>query len=125
MERDDSPSGFFVRSRREAEGLAGLNRRHYLAIRLKDDEMFLRWMQISGFAGVLDIRQEISRLRKGVRQVLCNTAWDCLGFSDAVIFQIYPRAGLSRLNYESRLTGDRIRNMRGILTLHSRTRRSH
>lgn len=62
MERDDSPSGFFVRSRREAEDLAGLNRRHYLAIRLKDDEMFLRWMQISGFAGVLDIRQEISRL---------------------------------------------------------------
>ena len=96
MERDDSPSGFFVRSRREAEGLAGLNRRHYLAIRLKDDEMFLRWMQISGFAGVLDIRQEISRLRKGIRQVLCNTAWDCLGFSDAVIFQIYPRAVLSR-----------------------------
>lgn len=54
MKRDDSPSGFFVRSRREAEGLAGLNRRHYLAIRLKDDEMFLRWMQIAGFAGVPD-----------------------------------------------------------------------
>lgn len=54
MERDDSPSGFFVRSRREAEGLAGLNRGHYRAICMKDDEMFLRWMQISGFAGVPD-----------------------------------------------------------------------
>lgn len=54
MERDDSPSGFFVRSRREAEGLAGLNRRHYRAICMKDDEMISRWMQIAGFAGAPD-----------------------------------------------------------------------
>ena len=68
MERDDSPSGFFVRSRREAEGLAGLNRRHYLAIRLKDDEMFLRWMQIAGFAGVPDnVKKSADYVRALVR----------------------------------------------------------
>lgn len=62
MERDDSPSEFFVRSSREAEGLAGLNRWQYRAIRVKDDAMILHRMQIAGFAGVLDIRQETSRL---------------------------------------------------------------
>ena len=66
MERDDSPSGFFVRSRREAEGLAGLNRRHYLAIRLKDDEMISRWMQIAGFAGVPDnVKKSADCRRRG------------------------------------------------------------
>lgn len=68
MERDDSPSGFFVRSRREAEGLAGLNRRHYLAIRLKDDEMISRWMQIAGFAGVPDnVKKSADYVRAFVR----------------------------------------------------------
>lgn len=62
MERDDSLSGFFIRSRRKTKGSAGLNRGHYRAICMKDDEMISRWMQIAGFAGVLDIRQEISRL---------------------------------------------------------------
>ena len=61
MERDDSPSGFFVRSRREAEGLAGLNRGQCRIIRVKDDEMILRRMQIADFAGVLEVRQEIGR----------------------------------------------------------------
>lgn len=79
MERDDSPSGFFVRSRREAEGLAGLNRRHYLAIRLKDDEMFLRWMQIAGFAGVPDnVKKSADCRRRGASVrlyvILCRIA---------------------------------------------------
>lgn len=79
MERDDSPSGFFVRSRREAEGLAGLNRRHYLAIGLKDDEMFLRWMQIAGFAGVPDnVKKSADCRRRGASVrlyvILCRIA---------------------------------------------------
>ena len=54
IERDDSLSGFFIQSRRKTKGSAGLNRGQYRAIRVKDDEMISRWMQIAGFAGVPD-----------------------------------------------------------------------
>ena len=79
MERDDSPSGFFVRSRREAEGLAGLNRWHYRAICMKDDEMISRWMQIAGFAGVLDnVKKSADCRRRGASVrlyvILCRIA---------------------------------------------------
>ena len=56
--RGDSTSGFFVRSRREIEGLAGLNQGQYRIIRVKDDEMDLRRMRIADFAGVPAVRQE-------------------------------------------------------------------
>ena len=56
--RGDSTSGFFVSSRRKTEGLAGLNRRQYRIIRVKDGEMDLRRMRIADFAGVPAVRQE-------------------------------------------------------------------
>ena len=59
--RDDSSSGFSVSSRREIEGLAGLNRGRYRIIRVKDDEMILLRMRIADFAGVLEVRQEIGK----------------------------------------------------------------
>ena len=56
--RGDSTSGFFVSSRRETEGLVGLNRGRYRIIRVKDGEMDLRRMRIADFAGVPAVRQE-------------------------------------------------------------------
>lgn len=83
MERDDSLSGFFIQSRRKTKGSAGLNRGQYRAIRVKDDEMISRWMQIAGFAGVPDNVKKSADCRRcgaSVRLyvILCRIAPDFL-----------------------------------------------
>ena len=77
--RDDSLSGFSSAQEGKTKGSAGLNRGHYRAICMKDDEMISRWMQIAGFAGVPDnVKKSADCRRRGASVrlyvILCRIA---------------------------------------------------